>query len=54
MSWKIPGSYFETCSCESCARARRRCRFGATYDYCRVALVFNVQDGDVEGTDVAA
>jgi len=25
---------------------------GATYDYCRVTLVFNVRQGEVEGTDV--
>jgi hypothetical protein len=25
---------------------------GATYDYCRVTLVFNVKEGEVEGTDV--
>jgi hypothetical protein len=27
--------------------------FGATNDYCRVVLVFNVKDGDVEGVDVS-
>jgi hypothetical protein len=26
---------------------------GATYDYCRVTLVFNVKDGEIEGTDVS-
>jgi hypothetical protein len=26
---------------------------GATYDYCRVVLVFNIKEGDVEGTDIA-
>jgi hypothetical protein len=26
---------------------------GATYDYCRVTLVFNITDGEIEGTDVA-
>jgi len=25
---------------------------GATYDFCRVTLVFDVREGDVEGTDV--
>jgi hypothetical protein len=25
---------------------------GATYDYCRVTLVFNIQEGNIEGTDV--
>jgi hypothetical protein len=26
---------------------------GATYDFCRVTLVFNIRDGDIEGTDIA-
>jgi hypothetical protein len=26
---------------------------GATYDYCRVTLVFNVREGEIEGTDVS-
>jgi hypothetical protein len=26
---------------------------GATYDYCRVTLVFNVTQGEIEGTDVS-
>jgi hypothetical protein len=25
---------------------------GATYDYCRVVLVFNIKEGEIEGTDV--
>jgi hypothetical protein len=27
--------------------------FGATHDYCRVTLVFNISRGEVEGTDVS-
>ena len=26
---------------------------GATYDYCRVTLVFNIREGEVEGTDIS-
>jgi hypothetical protein len=26
---------------------------GATYDFCRVTLVFNLQQGDIEGTDIS-
>jgi hypothetical protein len=26
---------------------------GATYDYCRVTLVFNIEQGEIEGTDVS-
>jgi hypothetical protein len=24
---------------------------GATYDFCRVTLVFNIREGEIEGTD---
>jgi hypothetical protein len=26
--------------------------YGATYDYCRVTLVFNIREGEIEGVDV--
>jgi hypothetical protein len=26
---------------------------GATYDYCRVTLVFKIAEGEIEGTDVS-
>ena len=26
---------------------------GATYDFCRVTLAFNIREGDIEGTDIA-
>jgi len=26
---------------------------GATYDFCRVTLAFNIRNGDIEGTDIA-
>ena len=53
MSWKIEGSYFETCSCEVVCPCTASFALGATYDRCRVTLVFNVKDGEVEGTDVS-
>ena len=37
----------------SFARVPRRCRSRATRDRCRVTLVFNVEDGQIEGTDVS-
>src|SRR6266487_385355 len=52
MSWRISGSYFETCSCDVICPCSASFSFGATYDYCRAVLVFNVKDGDVEGVDV--
>src|SRR5438270_3324864 len=53
MSWKIAGSYFETCSCDVVCPCTASLALGATNDYCRVVLVFNVKDGEVEGVDVS-
>jgi hypothetical protein len=53
MSWSISGSYFETCSCDVVCPCTASLSLGATRDYCRVVLVFNVKDGDVDGTDVS-
>ncbi len=52
MSWKISGSYFETCSCNVICPCTASLALGATLDRCKVTLVFNVHDGNVEGTDV--
>jgi hypothetical protein len=53
MSWKLSGSYFETCSCELVCPCTASLSLGATNDYCRVVLVFHVKQGDVEGVDVS-
>ena len=53
MAWQIEGTYFETCSCEVVCPCTASLALGADYDRCRVTLVFNVKDGDVEGTDVS-
>jgi len=52
VSWKISGTYFETCSCNVVCPCTASLALGATLDRCRVTLVFNVHDGNVEGTDV--
>ena len=52
MSWSLAGSYFETCSCELMCPCNLSFDHGATYDYCRVTLVFNVKRGEVDGTDI--
>jgi hypothetical protein len=52
MGWNLTGSYFETCSCELMCPCNLSFDHGATYDYCRVTLVFNVSRGDVDGTDI--
>jgi hypothetical protein len=53
MSWSIEGTYFETCSCELMCPCNMSFDHGATYDYCRVTLVFNIREGEIEGTDVS-
>src|SRR6476620_6170633 len=52
MSWNLRGSYVETCSCELMCPCNTSLDHGATYDFCRVTLVFNVREGAVEGTDI--
>jgi hypothetical protein len=53
MAWNLEGTYFETCSCEVVCPCTASLAMGADYDRCRVTLVFNVTEGDVEGTDVS-
>jgi hypothetical protein len=53
MAWNVKGTYVETCSCDLFCPCNVSLAHGATYDYCRVTLVFNITDGDVEGTDVS-
>jgi hypothetical protein len=52
MAWNLEGSYVETCSCELMCPCNLSMDHGATYDFCRVTLAFNIRDGDIEGTDV--
>jgi hypothetical protein len=53
MAWSLQGTYFETCSCEVVCPCTASLSLGADYDRCRATLVFNVVEGDVEGTDVS-
>ena len=53
MAWNLRGSYVETCSCELMCPCNLSFDHGATYDFCRVTLVFNIHEGEVEGTDIA-
>ena len=53
MSWNLKGSYVETCSCELMCPCNLSFDHGATYDFCRVCLVFNIREGEVEGTQIA-
>jgi hypothetical protein len=40
MAWSLKGSYVETCSCELMCPCNLSMDHGATYDFCRVTLVF--------------
>ena len=53
MSWNLTGGYVETCSCELMCPCNLSLDHGATYDFCRVTLVFTIRQGAVESTDVA-
>src|ERR671933_1342577 len=52
MAWSLKGSYVETCSCELMCPCNLSLDHGATYDFCRVTLVFNIREGEIDGTDV--
>jgi hypothetical protein len=52
MAWNVKGTYIETCSCDFVCPCNFSLAHGADYDRCRVTLVFNINDGTVEGTDV--
>jgi hypothetical protein len=53
MAWNLKGNYVETCSCELMCPCNLSFDHGATYDYCRVVLAFDITEGEVEGTDIA-
>jgi hypothetical protein len=53
MSWSLKGTYFETCTCDLMCPCILSFDHGATYDYCRLTLVFNIREGEIEGTDVS-
>jgi len=52
MAWNLTGSYTETCSCELMCPCNLSLDHGATYDFCRVTLVFNIREGQVDGVDI--
>ena len=53
MTWHLTGTYAETCSCELMCPCNLSFDHGATYDFCRVTLAFDIGEGSVDGTDVA-
>jgi hypothetical protein len=53
MAWRLDGNYFESCTCEIPCPCTASFDLGADYDRCKVILVFNVRDGEVDGVDVS-
>ncbi len=53
MSWSLKGSNVETCSCDLICPCNATFDHGATYDYCRVVLAFDIREGEVDGTDIS-
>jgi hypothetical protein len=53
VAWNLTGSYVETCSCELMCPCNLSLDHGATYDFCRVTLAFNIREGQVDGTDIS-
>jgi hypothetical protein len=53
MAWSLKGSYVETCSCELMCPCNLSFDHGATYDFCRATLVFDIREGQIESTDIA-
>jgi hypothetical protein len=53
MAWKLDGTYFENCSCEMvCPCTVSGFAAKADYDPCKYLLVFHIDRGNIEGTDV--
>jgi hypothetical protein len=54
MSFSIQGKFYENCSCTAiCPCTWSNMTQGATNDYCRAALAFSIESGEIEGTDVS-
>lgn len=54
MGWSIQGTYYENCSCDAvCPCTWSNMTQPATNDDCRVALLFEVEQGSIEDVDVA-
>jgi hypothetical protein len=55
MSWKLEGDFFENCSCDPICPCTwsNLARPATRDDYCRFAMAFDVERGDVEGVDVS-
>ncbi|MDN5939364.1 MAG: DUF1326 domain-containing protein [Salinisphaera sp.] len=53
MSWNIKGNYIETCSCELECPCNLSMTLPATYDYCKVVMAFNIDEGQFDDVDLS-
>jgi hypothetical protein len=54
MSWELAGTFYESCSCDAiCPCTWSNLAHRATRDYCRFALAFVTEKGEIEGVDVS-
>ena len=51
MAWNLKGNYVETSSCGRTCPCNVSFAHGATFDFCRVTLAFDIREGDVERAD---
>jgi hypothetical protein len=54
MAWNLQGAFYENCSCDAiCPCTWSNLAHRATRDYCRFALAFQVDSGEIEGVNVS-
>jgi hypothetical protein len=54
MAWKLEGTYFENCSCDTiCPCTWSGFAAAATHERCLAMLAFHIDRGDIEGIDVS-
>lgn len=54
MVWNLQGTFYENCSCDAvCPCTWSNMTRPATNDDCRAALLFAIEEGDVDGVDVS-
>lgn len=54
MAWNLQGQFYENCSCDAiCPCTWSNLARRATQDYCRFAMAFEVDSGDIDGVDVS-
>lgn len=54
MSWRMEGTYFESCSCDAvCPCTWSGLTARATLDRCRALLAYHIADGEIDGVNVS-